>query len=88
VVSVVTWKYDKFAVDEVVIAFEVAERPGELQEVSEEWLGFQDLFAPIERELGLSPDWYQEVMQPPFATNRRVLFQRTSPPRDDASTQR
>ena len=86
VLSVVTWKYDKFTIDEIVLAFEVAERPGELHVVSEDWQGFRDLFAPIEREFGISPDWYGEVMQPPFATNHRVLFQRAPPPREDAST--
>jgi hypothetical protein len=83
VIAVVTYKYDLLTSDEIVIAFEVLERPGVLQEVSEEWAGFQVLCDQLECELGLSPDWYQEVMLPPFETNYRVLLQRTPTLRDD-----
>jgi len=85
VVTVVTYKNDNFSTDEIIIAFELAERPGELLEVSEEWRGFHDLFPLLEEKLGLVPNWYEEVMQPPFARNHRVLLQRTPPPPDDAS---
>jgi hypothetical protein len=81
VIAVVAYKYDMFSYDEIVIAFEVLERPGVLQEVSEEWTGFCVMLDQLQRELGLSPDWYTEVMFPPFVTNLRVLLQRTPVPR-------
>ena len=73
---VATFKYDNWAVDEIVLAFETVEHPGVVMEVSEDWPGFGDLFGPLEQELGISPDWYNEVMQPPLATNYRVIFER------------
>ena len=64
------------AVDEIMLRFETVEQPGTVVEVSEQWPGFGDLFEPLERELGITPGWYQEVMHPAFATNSRVLFTR------------
>ena len=76
VTSVAAYKYDLFAVDEIVLAFETDDRPDLAIEVSEECPGFGDLFKPLERELGIAPDWYHDVMHPAFATNYRVIFQR------------
>ncbi|MFN8627383.1 MAG: hypothetical protein U0587_15545 [Candidatus Binatia bacterium] len=76
VTRVATYKRDNFNTDEIVLAFEVADRPGYVQEVSEEWPGFQELLAPLELNLGIGPSWYQEVMLPAFEANFRVLFDR------------
>lgn len=64
VTQVVTYKYDLFGYDEIVIAFAVLERPEVLQEVSEEWQGFKVLFAELEGKLGIAPEWHQTVMLP------------------------
>jgi len=79
VTSVATYKYDRFAVDEIILAFETEQRPDLVIEVSEECLGFRDLFLPLERELGIGAGWFNEVMCPAFATNYRVLFERQNP---------
>ena len=81
VTSVAAYKYDLFAVDEVVLAFETRDRPDLAIEVSEECPGFGDLFKPLERELGIAPDGYHDVMHPAFATNYRVIFERPAPAR-------
>jgi hypothetical protein len=44
--------------------------------VSEEWPGFKDLFGVMEKELGISPGWYMEIMTPPFEPTPRLLFER------------
>jgi hypothetical protein len=76
---VAAYKYDLFAVDEIVLAFETNDRPDVLIEVSEEWPGFADLFVPLTRELGVEAGWYNDVMHPAFATNYRVIFEREVP---------
>ena len=74
VTRLVTFKRDNFSTDEVILSFEVAERPGIAHEVSEEWPGFRNLFSALQSELGITPNWYDKVMQPPFATNFQVLL--------------
>ena len=71
---VVTLKYDLFAVDEIVLIFETGSTA---IEVSEDCAGFGTLFEPLERELGVNPEWYQTVMRPAFATNYRVIYERS-----------
>ena len=80
VTHVVTYKYDMFSYDDIVIAFAVLERPEVLQEVSEDWQGFKELMAELEGTLGIAPEWYQTVMLPPFERNFRVLLERQPSP--------
>ena len=82
VTSVAAYKYDLFSVDEIVLAFETDDRPDVVIEVSEECPGFADLFDALERALGVSPAWYQDVMRPAFATNDRVIYERHDHPVD------
>jgi len=70
-------RVDLFAVDEIVLAFETDDRLDLAIEVSEECLGFRELFTPLERKLGIAPGWYNNVMSPAFATNYRVIFERS-----------
>lgn len=76
ITRVAAHKYDLFAVDEIVLAFETNDRRDVVIEVSEEWPGFADLFAPLTRELCVEAGWYNHVMFPVFATSYRVLFER------------
>jgi hypothetical protein len=76
VTKIATYKIDLFTIDEIVLAIEVAESPGMVQLVSEEWAGFHDLRVQMEEHFGLSPDWYSQVMHPAFAPNYRVLYEK------------
>jgi hypothetical protein len=76
VVAVLAYKQDLYIVDEVVMAFRQRQDPELVLEVSEDWPGFSDLFAPLERELGISDAWYLETTGKPFATDFRVLYDR------------
>lgn len=87
VTQVVTYKYDLFGYDEIVIAFAVLERPEVLQEVSEEWQGFNELRTELEGRLGIAPEWYETVMLPPFETNYRVLLERQPSPSEGQPAQ-
>ena len=78
VTKVAAYKRDLLTTDEILLAFEVTDRPGMVQEVSEEWPGFTDLFKPMEQHLAISPAWYPEVMKPAFAANLRVLYDRSN----------
>jgi hypothetical protein len=79
VAKVAAFKRDHFTTDEIVVLFEVDEHPGMVQQVSEEWTGFPDLFAPMEQRLGISPSWYREIMVPAFEPMYRVLYDRSEP---------
>jgi hypothetical protein len=48
------------------------------RDVSEEWPGFQELFRVMEKELGISPGWYMEIMTPVFEPTPRLLFDRAA----------
>lgn len=76
VTRVATYKRDLLTTDEIILAFELVDRPGMVQQVSEECAGFRDLFAAMEQHLGISPAWLADVMTPAFVTNFRVLYER------------
>lgn len=76
VTRVATYKRDHFTTDEIIITFEVVDLPGTRFQASEEWAGFPDLRAAMERRLGISPAWFGDVMKPAFAENFRVLYER------------
>jgi hypothetical protein len=78
VIRVLAYKSDHFTTDEVVVAFRQREDPERVFEISEEWPGFRDLFAPMQSELGVSDAWYLESIGRPFATDFQVIFQRES----------
>ena len=73
---IATFKYDLWAVDEIVLEFESDDHPGLLLEVSEDWEGFRTLTERMESELGVGLEWWGEVVCPAFATNYRVIYQR------------
>jgi hypothetical protein len=72
---VIAYKRDLRSTDEICVLFESAD--DSRQEVSEEWPGFKELFGVMEKELGVSPGWYMEIMMPPFELTPRLLFDRT-----------
>jgi hypothetical protein len=72
---VIAYKRDLWSTDEICVLFESDDDSGR-QEVSEEWPGFKDLFGVMEKELGISPGWYMEIMMPPFESTPRLLFDR------------
>jgi hypothetical protein len=78
--SVIAYKRDLFATDEICLVFESDDFTG-VREVSEEWAGFQELFGVMEKELGISPGWYMEIMTPVFEPTPRLLFDRAAHPR-------
>jgi hypothetical protein len=79
ITKIAAYKRDLLTTDEIMLAIEVTEAPGMVQEVSEEWRCFPDLFAPMEQQLGVSPAWYREIMTPAFETSFRVLYERQRP---------
>ena len=74
VLRVHTYKIDLATTDCICLAFEFNSGTTPVQ-VSEEWAGFAELFAPLAAAFPtISPDWYAEVMTPAFKTNHRVLY--------------
>jgi hypothetical protein len=80
VIRIAAYKRDLITTDEIMLGIEIADRPGLVQEVSEEWTDFPDLFASMEKHLGISPAWYREIMMPAFATSSRILYERPGSP--------
>lgn len=71
-----TYKADCYAYDMILLAFDRGGRGGILH-IPEEAEGFQDLMAAMgEAFPAMNPEWYFEVMQPPFAENLTLLFSR------------
>ena len=71
-----TYKVDCFAYDMIWLAFE---RRGheEALHIREETEGFQNLMSALGKAFPeLNAEWYTHVMQPPFAENLTVLFER------------
>jgi hypothetical protein len=87
VTRVGAYKRDHLTTDEICLVFEVTESPDSVLEVSEEWPGFKDLFGALERELGISPDWYREIILPAFEPTPRVLLDRRTPSTDRQAPQ-
>jgi hypothetical protein len=71
-----TYKVDCFAHDMIWLAFE---RRGheEALHIREETEGFQNLMSALGKAFPeLNAEWYTNVMQPPFAENLTILFER------------
>jgi hypothetical protein len=67
-------KIDLATTDCICLTFEFNNGTAPVQ-VSEEWAGFADLFAPLAAAFPtIPPEWYAEVMTPAFKTNHRVLY--------------
>jgi hypothetical protein len=71
-----TYKVDCYAYDMIWLTFERGGHDGALH-IREEAEGFQDLMSAMSKALPeINPEWYFNVMQPPFAENLTVLFER------------
>jgi hypothetical protein len=70
-----TYKVDCFGYDVIWLAFEVPEQ--EELDIPEDAKGFEILTAAMnESKPTINSEWYFEVMQPPFAENLTLLFER------------
>ena len=70
------YKRDLYTTDAIMLALELDPPGPAMLEVSEEWVGFADLFEGMERALGVSPAWYLEIMVPAFEATPRILYER------------
>jgi hypothetical protein len=78
IIKMAAYKRDNITTDEIILAVETEDKPGVVQEFSEEWDGFSDLFDQMKEHLGVSASWYIEIMTPAFAPTFRVIFDRSS----------
>lgn len=79
VTRISTYKWDLFAVDSVCLLFELtAERSVEVWEEDNGFRGLADHLHDYFNEVPI--DWFEVVIQPPFATNARLLFDRHQSP--------
>ena len=73
---VFTYKVDCSTYDMIWLAFERREHV-EAIHVREEAEGFQDLLSALGKAFPeINPEWYFDVMQPAFAENLTLLFER------------
>jgi hypothetical protein len=70
------FKRDLHTSDEIVLVLELDSPAPPLVELTERSPGFDELFGGMERALGVSPEWYVEIMLPVFEPTPRVLFER------------
>jgi hypothetical protein len=74
-----TYKVDCYSYDMIWLAFERGEHE-EAVHVREEAEGFQDLMSAMGKAFTeINPEWYFNVMQPPFAEKLTVLFEQAKP---------
>ncbi|HCE10090.1 MAG TPA: hypothetical protein DEQ40_16105 [Oxalobacteraceae bacterium] len=73
--EITAYKLDLITTDEVRLRFDLDILPFSI-EVSEEMEGFEDFKTTVERYFQFSGGWWSQVLQPPFARNECVLFQR------------
>ncbi len=73
VTRIETYKIDLMVYDEVALRFSTT---AGRYEILEGHAAFQDCFAELEQQFGLSPEWYFQVMEQAFETNHRVLYQK------------
>jgi hypothetical protein len=80
VLRIHTYKVDLTTTDCICLTFESNNGTAPVQ-VSEEWAGFAELFAPLAAAFPtIPPEWYAEVMTPAFQANHRVLYDADPPP--------
>ncbi|QDU51320.1 hypothetical protein [Gimesia panareensis] len=75
VTRIETCKIDLMVYDEVALRFTTDKGR---YEILEGHTAFQECFAHLEQQFGLSPEWYFQVMENAFETNHRVLYQKES----------
>ena len=71
------YKRDLYTTDAIMLALELDSPGRAVVELSEEWQGFAELFGGMERALGVSADWYLEIMQPAFEPTPRLVYDRS-----------
>ena len=70
-----TYKVDCYSYDMVWLAFERSAHEGAVH-IREEAEGFQDLMSAMGKAFTeINPEWYFNVMQPPFSEKLTVLFE-------------
>jgi hypothetical protein len=68
------YKLDLATTDCICLFFECRSQSIPVQ-VSEEWPGFQELFAPLSQHFpGIPESWYVDIMTPAFESKRTVLY--------------
>ncbi len=73
--SITAYKRDLITTDLVCLQIEFGSEPRYFQ-ISEEWLGFANLTESLASRFAFPADWQETVVQPPFATNDKILFTR------------
>jgi hypothetical protein len=74
VTRIQAYKVDLVTTDCICLLFERGVSAPPLQ-VSEDWLGFQELFNPLVQHFPAIPEsWYEDIMTPAFEEKRTVLF--------------
>ena len=75
VTRIQAYKLDLVTTDCICLLFELGPSRAPIQ-VSEEWLGFQELFGPLAKRFPAIPEsWYVDIMTPAFEAKRTVLFE-------------
>ena len=76
--SVFGFKLDIFAYDLICIGFRVKERWVEVAEDMEGWETLIDALLNYLPGMPCDTDWWEKIVQPPFATNWTTLYTRKS----------
>lgn len=77
--KMVTYKCDLVTTDLICLEFAVHEKPGVVYAIHEEMEGFDQLRDFLSGYFpSIPPDWWREVLLPPFAPNYRILYERAS----------
>lgn len=71
--AVILYKRDEISTDQISCDVEVA---GHVWTFHEEAAGWPDLIAHLSALRGYRADWYEAVVNPPFATSETVAFNR------------
>ncbi len=82
VLKITAYKKDLITTDLVCFEIEVSEDAGlQVWLIHEELQGFETVDRLFQKLPGYMPDWRDKVIQPAFAANETVIFDRLSPPR-------
>lgn len=74
---IAAYKQDLHTFDRIVLLIETRKQVLDTLALPEESPGFANLFGPMEKELGVNPSWYLEIMTPVFEPTPTVLYLRT-----------
>lgn len=75
---IAAYKQDLYSYDRIVLLIETRKQTVDTIALSEESPGFTTLFGPMEKELGVDPSWYLQIMTPVFEPTPTVLYIRDS----------